>query len=250
MAKISGLGQKFFWGGYDISGDVGSLSGVSSPLATLDVTAVDKYAMERIGGEKDGTLAFQAFYNTAANQAHAILKTLPTTDTSVIYATGPTIGADAACMVTKQIGYDGTRAADGGYTFAVQAQANGYGLEWGQLLTAGLRTDTAATSPATGLDTTSSLSFGAQAYLQVTAFSGTDVTVKIQDSADNSTFADISPSLVFTQVTAAHAFERIAVVNTTTIRRYVRVITTTSGGFTSCSFVCAIVKNLVAGVVF
>lgn len=250
MAKISGLGQRFYLGGYDLSGDVGSLSSVASPLATLDVTGIDKLAMERIGALRDGSIAFSTFFNTTAGQAFPILKTLPTTDTAIMYATGATIGADAACMVAKQIGYDGTRAADGGYTFAVNALANGFGLEWGNLLTAGLRTDTSATSPSTGFDTGASAAFGAQAYLQVTALTGTDFTVKIQDSADNSSFADISPSLVFAATTTARTFQRVSVANTTTVRRYVRAITTTSGGFTSATFAVAIVKNLVAGVVF
>lgn len=90
---------------------------------------------------------------------------------------------------------------------------------------------------------------GAQAYLQVTAFTGTDVTVKIQDSADNSSFADVT-GLTFTQTTAAQTFQRIATANTATIRRYVRAITITSGGFTSATFAVTFVRNLVAGVVF
>lgn len=250
MTKISGLGQKFFIGGYDLSGDIGSLSSVASPLAVLDATTIDKYANERLPGQKDGSIAFSSFFNTTAGQAHPILSTLPRADTQIMYATGPTIGADAACMTAKQVGYDGTRATDGGFTFGVQGLANGFGLEWGQLLTAGLRTDTSATSPATGLDTGGSAAFGAQAYLQVTAFTGTDVTVKLQDSANNSSFADISPSLTFTATSAARTFQRALVVNTTTIRQYVRAITTTSGGFTSVTFAVALVKNAVAGVVF
>ena len=35
-------------------------------------------------------------------------------------------------------------------------------------------------------------SFGVQAYLQVFSFTGTDVTITIQDSADNSSFANIT----------------------------------------------------------
>ena len=113
------------------------------------------------------------------------------TDVTVTYCRGTSIGDHAACLVSKQINYDGTRGQDGSFTFGVQAQANGFGLEWGNLLTAGKRTDTSATN-GTGFDTTASASFGWQAYLQVFAFTGTDVTVKIQDSADNATFADLS----------------------------------------------------------
>jgi hypothetical protein len=39
-------------------------------------------------------------------------------------------------------------------------------------------------------------------------------------------------------------------VNTATIRRYLRVVTTTSAGFTSATFVVGVNKNSVAGVSF
>jgi hypothetical protein len=130
----------------------------------------------------------------------------------------------------------------------VSAQANGYGIEWGQQLTAGIRTDTAATN-GTGIDTTASASFGGQAYLQAFSFTGTDVTVKIQDSADNATFADVT-GMAFTQITAGPTSERIAIANTATIRRYVRAITVTTGGFSSLSFAVNFIKNEVADVQF
>ncbi|SRR6266567_590042 len=248
MAKQSGLGDNCYVGGYNLSGDIGSLGSIHGGPALLDVTSIDKSAMERIGGQRDGAIEFSAFYNPAAGRAHPVLKALPYTDTILTYARGTAIGSPAACMVAKQVNYDGTRGNDGAFTFAVQALANAYGLEWGVQLTAGLRTDTTATSPASGFDTGGSLSFGGQAYLQVTAFTGTSVAVKIQDSADNATFADISPSLLFTTVSAAPASERIAIVNTSTIRRYVRVITT--GTFTVATFSVVLVKNELAGVVF
>ncbi|MDX3643099.1 hypothetical protein P1P70_27595, partial [Streptomyces sp. MB09-02B] len=68
----------------------------------------------------------------------------PTTDRHMLWATGTTLGDPAACMVGKQIDYNPTRGADGSLTISVSSQANAYGLEWGDLLTAGQRTDTGA----------------------------------------------------------------------------------------------------------
>lgn len=90
-------------------------------------------------------------------------------------------------------------------------------------------------------------SFGAQAYLHVTGFTGTSVTVAVQDSADNSTFAAVA-GLAFTAVTAAPNAQRIAIANTSTVRRYVRAVTT--GTFTSATFAVAFMRNPVAGVTF
>ena len=70
-------------------------------------------------------------------------------------------------MVAKQLNYDGTRANDGAFTFAVSAQANGYGLEWGKQLTAGTRTDTGATN-GTGV----AFGYSGEDYLRVTGTSG------------------------------------------------------------------------------
>lgn len=250
MAKTGGLGDALFYGGYDMSGDVQSVGNVGGGPALLDFTDITQSAMARQGGLRDGRLEWTSFFNPGlpANSAHTVLSALPRGDVLLTYCRGTTVGAPAACLNGKQVNYDGTRGNDGAFTFAVSAQANSYGLEWGRLLTAGMRTDTAATL-GTSYDTGGSLSFGAQAYLHVSAFTGTDVTVKIQDSADNSTFADVS-GLAFTAVTSAPGTQRIAISNTATVRRYVRATTVTTGGFTSATFAVVINKNEIAGVTF
>ena len=71
------------------------------------------------------------------------------------------------------------------------------------------------------------------------AGSGTSPTldVKLQDSADNSSWSDISGK-TFTQVTDGGAgFEKISI-NTNDVRRYVRAVATLGG--TSPVFVCAV----------
>lgn len=246
MSKSTGLGDNAYVGGYDLSGDITALSKIQGSVATLDVTGINKSAHERIFGKRDGGIDFTSAFNTAAGQEHLALSTLPRTDTQVMYLRGTAIGNAAACVVAKQIDYNPTRGNDGALSVAVSTQANAFGLEWGTQLTAGLRTDTAATA-GTAFDFTAATSFGFQAYLQVTAFTGTDVTVKLQDSADNATFADLA-SGAFAQTTAAHTFQRIAVGGTATVRRYVKATTVTTGGFTSVTFAVVLVKNTVATV--
>lgn len=250
MAKTSGLGDGLLIAGYDASGDIQQLGSISGGPALLNFTAINKSAYERQGGLRSGQIEYTAFFNHVAvtGGTHEKLAALPTADQILTYCRGTTLGDPAASLVSKQINYDPTRGDDGMLTFGVSAQSNGYGIEWGRQLTAGVRTDTGATN-GTSIDTTASASFGGQAYLHVTAFTGTDVTVKIQDSADNSSFADVA-SFAFTQVTAAPTSERIALSNTATIRRYVRAATVTTGGFSSVSFSVNVIKNEIAGVVF
>lgn len=244
MAKTSGLGDNFYIAQYDLSGDTASLSSIHGGNSPLPVTGINQFGMARIGGKRDGGISFTAFWNDAAlTGSHAVLKTLPLTDVIGSYFRGAAVGNDAASMTSKQLNYDPTRGQDGSLTSAVELQANGYGLEWGTQLTAGLRTDTVATN-GTSIDTTASASFGGQAYLHVTAFSGTDVTIKIQDSANNSAFADVA-GFGFTSVTAATS-ERIALGSSATLRQYIRVVTATTGGFTSVTFAVNCIKNSTA----
>lgn len=318
MAKQTGLGNRFYFGGYDISGDTQSLGKIASGgMKTLDMTDITESAFERQLGEFDGQWAFTTFFNKTG--AHVPLSALPRTDVQGIFAVSPTVGADAACMVAKEIDYPPTRPNDGSLTMAVTAQSNGFGYEWGKLLTAGVRTDVAATNgasydrgaglvtpavPASGTPVSNpsavpvtvvisggtmtnvvikgvsvgtgagtytlppgatitltytvaptwawsiSTAFGAQAYLQVMAFTGTDATVVLQDSADNASFSNIA-SGSFAQITSGTPQgQRIALSNSATVRRYLRAITTTSAGFTNLQFVVAIDPNVIANVAF
>lgn len=250
--KQSGLGDNFYVGGYDLSGDTASLDEIGGGPAVIDVTGINKSAFERIGGLRDGRVEWTSHWNPddvgVTFTEHTVLSLLPYTDVQTMYFRGTTLGDPAAALVGKQLNYDFTRADDGKMTAKIRVEANAYGIEWGRQLTAGIRTDTAATN-GSSIDTTASASFGGQAYLQVFAFTGTDVTVKIQDSADDASFADVA-SFAFTQVTTGRQAQRIALSNTATIRRYVRAVTVTTGGFTSCAFAVVVVKNETAGIVF
>lgn len=315
MGKVSGLGSALYLSGNDLSGDMQAIDKISSPIAMLDVTDITESAFERITGLHDGQIQVTTFWNPS--RAHPVLSALPTSDQLVSFASGVAIGSTVVNLQALQLNYDGTRAANGMYTFKVTADGDGFGMEWGNLLTPGVRTDVAATNgtdfdsaagfstPAVPLSTvpytnpapipatvvvsggtvsnvsvngvtvgsgdgtytvpqggtitltysaaptwtwTPQTFFGASLYLHVNAFTGTDVTMKLQDSADNITFNDVTGG-GFTAVVAAPGYQRIALGTSATLRRYLRIATTTSGGFTSVSFVAAVCRNL-ASVVY
>lgn len=245
MSKTSGLGDALYVSGYDLSGDTQALGAIGGGPAAMDVTSINRSAFERIGGLREGRIEWTSFFNDASGQAHPILKTLPTTDAQIMYCRGTALGNPAAAMISKQINYDGSRESDGMFTFNLQSQSNGYGLEWGKLLTAGTRTDTAATNGTSVDFGTGSTAFGAQFYLQVTEFTGTDVTITVQESSDDAVgdpFAAVTGG-AFTQVTAGPTTQRIATAAGQTVERYLRVVTSTTGGFTSLSFTVLAVRN-------
>lgn len=244
MAKVGGIGHRLLIGGYDLSGDTQSYE-VSGGNEPIEVTGIDKAGKERIGGLRDGSLKWTSYFNPAAGQAHPVLSALPTTDVQMSLLAGTALGDPGAGIIGRQPNYSGKRDASGKLTFEVEVLGDGNALEWGVQLTPGVRADTAATN-GTGVDLGAALSYGAQAYLQVTGVTGTSVTVKVQDSADNVTFADVT-GLAFTTATGPGA-QRLATANTATVRRYVRAVTT--GTFTAAGVSVILCRNDVAGVVF
>ena len=244
MAKTSGLGDNFYVGGYDLSGDTASLDEIGGGPALIDVTGINKSAYERIGGLRDGRMEWTSHFNDGAGTdgTHNRLATLPYTDRHAMYWRGTALGASVACLVGKQLNYDPTRADDGKITIKVHIDANAYGIEWGTGLTAGKRSDTTATNGTSVDFGTGSTAFGAQFYLQVFSFTGTSCTVKIQESSDNGAgdaWADVTGG-AFTAATGV-TVERLQTGRTQTVERYLRAVTT--GTFTECTFAVVAVRN-------
>lgn len=248
--KQSGLGMMALVGGYDLSGEIMSLSKISGGANPLDVTPISKSAHVRLLGQRDGAIDFDTAFDPAAGHSHPVLALLPRTDVQVMVGINLAVGGEAACEIAKQVDYNPTRQADAMLSSTVSSVANGFGLEWGKLLTAGQQTITApGPTPTAAYDSGASLAFGAQAYVQVTGFTGTDATVAVADSADTSSWAPVT-GLTFAQTTAANTTQRVATSNTAVVRRYLGVTVSTVGGFTSLTFAVAVNKNLISGQTF
>jgi hypothetical protein len=239
MAKQAGMGDGLLIDSFDISGDIGSLNRIGGGPAALDMTDITQSAFERHGGVRDGAMDFTAYFNDATDRAHDTLSWLPTDYRLATYLRGTTLGNPAASMRAKQINYDPTRNQDGSLTIAISLQSDEYGIEWGQQLTAGLRTDTAATN-GTSIDYGAvSTLFGLTGYVHVTAFTGTDVTIALEDSANNTDFVAITDAEV--EVNGV-GYTRFQIGTTATVRRYVRAVT--SGTFSSVTFAVNFIRYL------
>ena len=238
MAVESAIGSRFFLDGYDISGDVGQLGAARVSVAPLDISNITESGTRRLRGRVSGELSWNVFFNDAAAQEHIALKTITRTDRYAMWAHQcAAIGDSAVAARGKQMNYDWNLGADGGLVGAVQVLSSGPPTEWGSLITPGKRTDTGATNGAS-LDGTASTSFGMAAYAFLTDFSGTNITLTVQDSADNSSFLAITGG-AFTAFTAVGA-QRIQTAVDGTVRRYVRVAS--SGTFTTATFVVLFVR--------
>jgi len=230
MAKKSGLGQQIFVHGYDLSGDVATIDNAGSPRNLLDITAVNASATERLVGLSDGNLSVSSWFNDATEQEHAAFSGLVTTDRVITWAFGATRGDVAACLVAKQLNYDGSRGTDGSLSFTIDTQANGVALDWGNTLTTGKETHSSA-AVSTSRDDGATTGYGLVGILSVTDVDSGTATVNIQQSADNVTFANI---LGFAAVSAAAAPTAQRLTLSGAILRYLRVSTT--GTFSNCDF--------------
>jgi hypothetical protein len=228
MSKRSGLGNQLYVGGYDISGDVGALSNLSTPRGEQNVTGIDKSANERIQLLVDGDISFDTFFNDATDQIHDALSTLPTTNRQGMFLVSTTRGEPAFAMNAKQINYDWSRAAEGSLTGTTQLlQADGNSPAWGESIA--MKETIASAGDITGyidVQTTS----GVVAFLQIfTLGSGTPV-ITLQDSSDTTDGDDGSWSTIGTfTINSARSAERLAVAGT--IEKALRI--EASGTFTN-----------------
>jgi hypothetical protein len=239
MAKRGALGSELLVGGSRLSNDIGQVNSITTPVGVQDVTGIDKSARETLLLLRDGSITFTPFFNPATGRAHPILSALPRTDVITSFLVANAQGEPAFCLNGKQNNYDASRSPAGELTFSTTTNGNGYGGEWCEILTDdGITTSTSAENLAS-LDGGAATDFGLQAYLHVLSFSGTSITVTLEDSADNASFSAITGG-AFTAATAAGA-ERIQTARDATIRRYVRCALT--GTYSSAVILVAINRN-------
>lgn len=250
MAKSSGLGARFFVDQYNLTGDITSLDRCGGGPSPLDCTAIGASGFERIGGVRTGGMEVTAWFNDATSAPigeHTALKGLPTTDRQATYGHRATVGAPAASCISKQINYDGTRDQAGALTFKTTVESNAYGLEWGVLLTTGAQTFGAAGNGTVwddGQGSALSTDFGLQLYVHLLAFTGTSVTVNIQDSTDNSGDPYTTITGASTAALSAVGVTRVATGATENVKRYLRA--NLAGTFSNAELVIVVVRNLTA----
>ncbi|MFI9200157.1 hypothetical protein [Streptomyces sp. NPDC053048] len=122
MAKESGLG----WTTCSVDDSSGTARAIknditnlefATPRAVQDVTGIDKSAMERLLLLADFSVTLNGVFNDAANQAHDVFKTVPST--SVARTVTLTVSGQTLANEVLFTDYPLTRADDGALTFAV-----------------------------------------------------------------------------------------------------------------------------------
>lgn len=197
---------------------------------TAEVTCFGAGAKAYIAGGKDATVSLSGFFDGSAAAVDEVLAAA-IGGTRVITLAEAGVGAIGNRALVGQAihtSYQVTAPVADAVTISAEAQVTG-GMASGVVL-AELAART-ATGNTTAVDNGASSANGLVANLHCTAFTGTDITIKVQHSADNSSWVDL---ITFTQLTAAGA-ENKAV--TGTVNRYLRV--NLSGTFTTATLAVA-----------
>lgn len=263
----TGLGDLFYVGGNDLSGDASTVT-LSGGPTLVAVTNLTQNAHARTATTFSGEIDFTVFFNPAATVGlapslalvpspmlapstevaageHLVLKVLPSADVIGTYVHGSSATAPAAGLVARQPDYKPTRGADGSLTFAVELQSDGSPLEWGHGYVGGpARTDTGPTAGA-GVDDGNPTSSGLSAYLHVLAFTGSSVTALVEHSADNGVSDAWTTAVSFTAVNSAPVAQRVTT-NASPMKRWLRVRTT--GTFSNFKFY--VMASRLAGLIF
>jgi hypothetical protein len=134
MAKESGIG----WTTLSVDDSAGSAKDIrnditnlqfATPRAVQDITGIDKSAIERLLLLADFSITLNGVFNDAADHAHAVFKTVPSTSvnrTVSIAVSGQTLACES--LFTD---YQMNRAQDGSFTWSAPgALADGAVPTW------------------------------------------------------------------------------------------------------------------------
>jgi hypothetical protein len=227
---------------YDFSTYFNNVS-ASTTIDTAETSAFGTSAKSYVVGHRDGTVSlsgmFEATESVGTDQFFATALGSATKIKLIVAPEGNSVGAGAIVLVADDTSYEVSSAiAD-----IVQASAEFQStdaVEHGKILSSGSAIST--TGNGTGVDNALATTNGGAGFLSVPVNTRNgNITVKIQHSADDSTFADL---VTFTVVSStAKTSERVEVASGTTVNRYLRVNYTVAGSTGSATPVVAFTRR-------
>lgn len=224
---------------YDFSTYFNDVS-ASSTVETAEVSAFGSSAKEYIVGLLDGTVSLSGMFDGTATGTDVVFSTVlgSTTKQNVIVApSGHSNGATAIVLEADDTSYEVSGAVADVVQTSAEFQSSD-GVEHGKILSSG--SAITATGSGTSVDNAASSANGGVGFVSVpTNTRNGNITVKVQQSADNSTFTDL---ITFTVVTSTQkTFQRVEV--TGTVARYLRVNYTVAGSTGSATPVVAFARR-------
>ena len=225
---------------YNISSYLNEVSS-SQSIETADTSTFGTNAKTYLAGQNDATISFSGLYDGAVNAIAEIFEAIIDNDSTppitIAADGGLVVGNKAVLAQAKQTSYEVSAPVSDVVSLSGEFQVTG-GMRGGVLLAAA--TSHSATTNGSSVDGGASTALGARANLHVTANTRTDTTViKVQHSADNSTWADL---ITFTTVGATTLTSQTSTA-TGTINRYLRATTTIAAGTGSITYTISLSRR-------
>lgn len=231
-----GKNVKVYVDEFDFSSYFNDVSAATT-VETAETSTFGASAKEYIPGLMDGTVSLSGLFESTEDEGtddyFATVLGSATKQKVIVAQEGHGLGGRAVMLESDATSYE----VSGAIADVVQASAefqSTEGVEHGVILSSGAAVS--ATGNGTGVDNGASTANGGVGYVSVPANTRNgNVTIKIQQSADNSTFTDL---VTFTVVSSAtKTSERVEV--TGTVARYLRVSYTVAGSTGSATPIVA-----------
>lgn len=239
---VHGKGTSVLLDEFDLSSYFNSAD-VSHSIETAETTSFGASSKSYITGLRDGTLSLSGMWaadtDGSDEELSAILGSATTPLVTVLYDSG-TIGNRATVAKAHSTSYAMSSPVADVVTITADFNASTDGttnvklsIAQGVQLTTGSSIAFGALGNLASVDNSASSANGGMANLHVTANTLDDAaTIKVQHSADNSTFADL---ITFSSVTAATATTEQKAVSGT-VNRYLRATASSSATSGSITF--------------
>jgi hypothetical protein len=222
LSGQAGNAQRLLMGSNDLTDYIQDVK-ASDDVGFADITTLGHTAKVVSVTISDGKLTINGIWEGAANAIHDILTAAKRSAGEVLTfcPMGYTVGYPAILLKSRQTNYEKGGSVNDVVKFTAAFQADG-GIDDGVLLHG--NTAETATVNGTAVDNAAATSNGGVIHANVTTFTGTNCTIKIQHSTNNSVWADLATLTDFTAVGSLRAI----VAAGTTVNRYLRMII--SGG--------------------
>jgi len=226
MSFRHGRNTRVLFADQDISSYLNEVSG-SQTLETAETSTFGSNAKTYVVGQNDATISFSGMFDGEEDAIAEIFQDVIDNDSTpaitLAYDNGLGVGNRCSIAEAKQTGFDVSAPIGDVVSLSGEFQVTD-GIRQAVLLAA--ETTDSSSSDGTAVDNSESTAIGARANLHVTANSSDDATtIKVQHSADNSTWADL---ITFTSVPATTTTSETVSVSGT-INQYLRAQSTLAG---------------------
>lgn len=217
-----------------VSADIKSWT-VTHERETSDATGVGSSGFVGVPGLMEGKMEVEGLFNSAADRLQEVINTTVGVDNDLlvsVWPEGATIGAPALFAACDTESYEVESSVQDAVTLNFEGAAHGM-VDMGVVLYN--HGTISGSGNHTSVDNLAATTNGAAAMLHVTSVStGDTLAAKVQHSTDNSVWADLITFTTTPSGTKLYEYKEVAF--GTTVNRYTRAVSTTTGSAISITF--------------